>query len=119
MKDITYLLDAEVEFKRLALYKINHTDKAFYKMYFDYIKEVEDYILKNNCFPLYFYGYGYLASTYNKFKKLNYNISQDFEIYEWWIQLPNEIRRITNVGYYYQMHGYELKKNNIKWRLSY
>ena len=24
MKDITYLLDAEAEFKRLTLYKINH-----------------------------------------------------------------------------------------------
>ena len=32
MKDITYLLDAEVDFIILVLYKIKHKNKEFYKM---------------------------------------------------------------------------------------
>jgi len=110
MIDVTYLLDCEIEFKRIILYEINHTDKIFYKIYFSCIKEAEDYILGNDCFPLYFYGYGYLAFTYHKFKQYNYNVAQDFEIYNWRMKLPKDIRHRTNLGYYYQMHGYEIKK---------
>jgi hypothetical protein len=109
VNNTTYLVDSEIEFKRVVIYEINHTEKIFHKILFNCILDCENFIRDNNCFPLVFYGLGYLSYLYNEFKQVGLRVSMDFDIYEWRMKLPRDIKNRTNLGYYYEMHGYELK----------
>jgi hypothetical protein len=109
MYNITYLVDSEIEFKRLVIYEVNHTEKIFYKIIFNCISDCDNYIRDNDCFPLVFYGLGYLSYLYNEFKQFRLSVSMDYKIHEWRVKLPVDIRNRTNLGYYYEMQGYELK----------
>ena len=113
MDKVTYLLDSG--YKEVLLYEINHTNKTMKKYSFSCLMDCENFIIENDCFPLVFYGLGYLSFIWNEFKRYGYNISMDYEIYEWRMRLPINIKQRTTVGYYYEMQGYTYYTNtNIK-----